>query len=217
MDEVFKANSAILNTLLTILNERLFDNGSQRLGVPLLCLVAASNELPESEELDALYDRFLVRKRVGQVRLTATLPLLCCHRTHHSVLQVSAGGLCELLQATVSADARAELTSALRIEDVRAVPAAAAAVVRVPPHVINLVVDLRTWMQDKLEPPAYVSDRRVVKALAMLQVWGGKRSGLSSGGVSRAERRAGVGIHQRAHDGERVRRPTAAARDVVAP
>lgn len=62
IDEIFKANSAILNTLLTILNERLYDNGSTRETVPLLCLVGASNELPESEELDALYDRFLLRK-----------------------------------------------------------------------------------------------------------------------------------------------------------
>lgn len=67
IDEIFKANSAILNTLLTILNERLFDNGAVRVRVPLLCLVGASNELPESEELDALYDRFLVRKEVKQV------------------------------------------------------------------------------------------------------------------------------------------------------
>ncbi len=67
VDEIFKANSAILNALLTILNERLFDNGNQRLQAPLLCLVGASNELPESEELDALYDRFLVRRTVAQV------------------------------------------------------------------------------------------------------------------------------------------------------
>lgn len=60
IDEIFKANSAILNTLLTLINERLFDNGSQRTIVPLLTMVGASNELPESEELDALYDRFLV-------------------------------------------------------------------------------------------------------------------------------------------------------------
>ena len=39
IDEIFKANSAILNTLLTILNERLFDNGSARIRVPLICLV----------------------------------------------------------------------------------------------------------------------------------------------------------------------------------
>jgi MoxR-like ATPase len=67
IDEIFKANSAILNALLTILNERLFDNGNQRLEAPLLCLVGASNELPESEELDALYDRFLIRRTVAQV------------------------------------------------------------------------------------------------------------------------------------------------------
>jgi MoxR-like ATPase len=72
VDEIFKANSAILNALLTLLNERLFDNGNQRLPVPLLCLVGASNELPESEELDALYDRFLIRRTVAQVRAALT-------------------------------------------------------------------------------------------------------------------------------------------------
>ena len=40
VDEIFKANSAILNTLLTILNERLFDNGSERNKVPLVCMVS---------------------------------------------------------------------------------------------------------------------------------------------------------------------------------
>lgn len=39
IDEIFKANSAILNALLTLLNERLFDNGNERAPVPLLCLV----------------------------------------------------------------------------------------------------------------------------------------------------------------------------------
>lgn len=80
IDEVFKANSAILNTLLTILNERLFDNGKERLPVPLLCLVAASNELPESEELDALYDRFLLRSQVQQVRFLAVFASNCVSR-----------------------------------------------------------------------------------------------------------------------------------------
>eukprot|EP01041_Mallomonas_annulata_P004719 gene4719-9363_t len=67
LDEIFKANSAILNSLLTILNERQFDNGNKRSTVPLLAVVAASNELPESEELDALYDRFLLRTIVKSV------------------------------------------------------------------------------------------------------------------------------------------------------
>ena len=42
VDEIFKANSAILNALLTLLNERLFDNGNERFPVPLMCLVRAS-------------------------------------------------------------------------------------------------------------------------------------------------------------------------------
>jgi MoxR-like ATPase len=76
---VFKANSAVLNSLLTILNERLFDNGSQRVPVPLICLVGASNELPESEELDALYDRFLFRFNVSPVRGARVVDKLAYH------------------------------------------------------------------------------------------------------------------------------------------
>lgn len=45
IDEIFKANSAILNALLTLLNERLFDNGNQRFGVPLLCMVRPSQSI----------------------------------------------------------------------------------------------------------------------------------------------------------------------------
>jgi MoxR-like ATPase len=67
LDEVFKANSAILNALLTILNERQFHQGTQVIDVPLQTLVAASNELPEEDELAALYDRFMLRFTVGYI------------------------------------------------------------------------------------------------------------------------------------------------------
>ena len=67
LDEVFKANSAILNSLLTILNERLFHQGSVAAPVPLESLFAASNELPEEDELAALYDRFLIRFTIGYI------------------------------------------------------------------------------------------------------------------------------------------------------
>ncbi|MFA0256030.1 AAA family ATPase [Vibrio breoganii] len=67
IDEIFKANSAILNSLLTLLNERQFDNGNRRVNVPLISVVAASNELPEGEELSALYDRFILRSYVSPV------------------------------------------------------------------------------------------------------------------------------------------------------
>ena len=68
LDEIFKANSSILNTLLTILNERVFHNGLKREKTPLISLIGASNELPvENDELPALYDRFLIRAVVGYV------------------------------------------------------------------------------------------------------------------------------------------------------
>jgi len=61
LDEIFKANSSILNAILAIINERLFHNGKEIASVPLLALFGASNELPEDDELMALYDRFLLR------------------------------------------------------------------------------------------------------------------------------------------------------------
>jgi MoxR-like ATPase len=65
MDEIFKASSAILNTLLTIANERVFHNGGVPVACPLVTLFAASNELPEGQELEALFDRFMVRFSLG--------------------------------------------------------------------------------------------------------------------------------------------------------
>lgn len=61
LDEVFKANSAVLNALLTGLNERQFDNGTSRVDMPLQVCVGASNEYPADSSLDALYDRFQLR------------------------------------------------------------------------------------------------------------------------------------------------------------
>jgi len=67
LDEVFKANSAILNALLTLFNEREFDNGSGRIRTPLLCAIGASNEAPADESLLAFHDRFLLRVPVAPV------------------------------------------------------------------------------------------------------------------------------------------------------
>lgn len=68
LDEVFKANSSILNAVLTLMNERRFHNGREIVGVPLVSLFGASNELPEEDELQALYDRFLVRYVVDYIQ-----------------------------------------------------------------------------------------------------------------------------------------------------
>jgi MoxR-like ATPase len=78
LDEVFKANSAILNALLTLLNEREFDNGTARHPVPLVALVGASNEVPADETLQAFFDRFLLRvpvQPVGDAAFDALLAL----------------------------------------------------------------------------------------------------------------------------------------------
>lgn len=68
LDEIFKANSAILNSLLTIMNEKLFHNGYKKEIVKTSSILAASNELPNHEsELEALYDRFLFRNEISYV------------------------------------------------------------------------------------------------------------------------------------------------------
>src|ERR1017187_1684821 len=63
LDEVFKSNSAILNALLTLLNERRYTSGGTVLKTPLLSAFGASNEVPTDETLTAIFDRFLLRIR----------------------------------------------------------------------------------------------------------------------------------------------------------
>jgi MoxR-like ATPase len=63
LDEIFKSNSAILNSLLTVLNERRFFTGSRTMKVPLCSLFGATNEIPNDDALSALFDRFLIRAR----------------------------------------------------------------------------------------------------------------------------------------------------------
>jgi MoxR-like ATPase len=85
IDELWKASSAILNTLLKVLNERVFENDGEALRVPLKLCVAASNEWPSAEsgkELSALLDRFLFRKSVRPIASQAGRQRLLWHRDH---------------------------------------------------------------------------------------------------------------------------------------
>lgn len=67
LDELLNANSAILNSLLMVLNERIFRRGRESKNLPALMIVGASNHLPEEEALQALFDRFLIRVRCDYV------------------------------------------------------------------------------------------------------------------------------------------------------
>ncbi len=69
LDEIFNANSAILNALLSLLNERVIYDGYNVIKTPLRTLIAASNKVPDEPELEALYDRLLMRhftKPIGE-------------------------------------------------------------------------------------------------------------------------------------------------------
>jgi MoxR-like ATPase len=76
LDELFNANSAILNNLLTVLNERVYRRGMETHALPLLSLFSASNHLPEDETLTALFDRFLLRCHVDNLKREALPELL---------------------------------------------------------------------------------------------------------------------------------------------
>jgi MoxR-like ATPase len=145
LDEIFKANSAILNALLTLLNEREFDNGTERVKTPLISVIGASNELPQEEELLALYDRFLLRYHVGPV---------------------TPAGFDRLLDLRGDSGVTVDESLLLGPQDLAEIRKSALAV-RVPPNVLSLMRALRFYCSEQGIP---VSDRRWRKALFLLQV-----------------------------------------------
>jgi MoxR-like ATPase len=135
LDEVFKANSAILNALLTLLNEREFDNGSGRQHTPLVSVVGASNEVPADEALQAFFDRFLLRVVVAPVSDAAFVSLLTL--------------------ADAKAEAPAGPTPISAAE--RDALAAAAAEVQLGSDALAACAALRAWLTENAQP---LSDRR---------------------------------------------------------
>nr|PMH88820.1 ATPase [Shewanella sp. 10N.286.48.B5] len=144
IDEIFKANSAILNSLLTLLNEREFDNGNRRYKVPLISVVAASNELPEGEELSALYDRFMLRSFVDPVS----------NDSFDDLLMLS-GSKCD-----------PELENRLKLEDLTEVQQLSEKV-SLNPSVIELCKAFKEHLQRE---DIYVSDRRWLKVIKLMKV-----------------------------------------------
>ena len=155
-DEIWKGSSSILNTILTLINERIFQNGNQTVQVPLISLFTASNELPEDSSLDALYDRFMLRYYVN--RITDEQNFL-------SLLKlVDNGGLKSSLSLEEIAQAQNEVKCIN------------------PDPVLNTLVDLRS----KLEREAFIfSDRRWKKSIRLLQAnaWLSQRTSVTADDV----------------------------------
>ena len=156
IDEIFKANSAILNSLLTLINERKFDNGAERVDAPLECLIGASNELPEGPELGALYDRFLVRLHVGPIQQEDAFVRL---------LELGDSSFEIPLEVRLGAEELREFRRLSRQ-------------VTLHPEVIDLIRQLRGFLN---EEGIYVSDRRWRKVGKLLRVaaWSNDRSEVS--------------------------------------
>jgi len=159
IDEIFKANSSILNTLLMILNDRVFDNGDVRMNVPLWCAVAASNELPDTDELDALYDRFLLRRcvrRISPAGVTEFMRMVLDAGDAPPKGDVGDGSgvvAHSLLSAATSIDLQA------RARDVE-----------FPGELLEIIAELREYLADEAEPPYMVSDRRLGKAVCLIRI-----------------------------------------------
>lgn len=69
LDEIWKAGPAIQNALLTVLNEKIYRNGEQEVAVNIRAILSASNEVPlQADGVDALWDRFLIRYLMQEVR-----------------------------------------------------------------------------------------------------------------------------------------------------
>lgn len=138
LDEIFNANSAILNSLLMALNERIFRRGKETRKLPALMFVGASNLLPEDEALAALLDRFLIRVRCDYVDTDLLESVLVAGR---KLENGSTGEKPQILPSDVQ-----ELQAACRQVDLSDVRSA----------YINMVHSLRNT-------GVKVSDRRAVK------------------------------------------------------
>ena len=142
LDELLNANSAILNSLLMVLNERVFRRGREFRKLPTLLVVGASNNLPEEEALQALFDRFLLRVN--------------CENVPEDSLQ-------DVLHAGWALESREEIQPALSIEEITELQSQTNQVAfgSVTDALVDLVLRIR-------KAGIYLSDRRVVKLQRMI-------------------------------------------------
>jgi MoxR-like ATPase len=146
LDEIWRSSPPIQNSLLTILNEKVFRNGGLELKVALKLLVAASNGLPEGEEnAEAFWDRFLLRLEVGPVESAQSFRNLV---TGHSTLEVGTVAPEDVITNNDWLDFQEKIDQ-----------------VSLPETVLDALEALR----ESLEQGPYVSDRRWKRAAKILK------------------------------------------------
>ncbi|QKY69345.1 AAA family ATPase [Lentibacillus sp. CBA3610] len=142
LDEIFKGSSEILNALLKSINERIFENGTEEMAMPLMTLVGASNEYPEEDEgLEALFDRFLLRFEVDAIK------------DRQNLIAMMKGTDEEQVMPRISLD---ELENLQFIREM----------VEIPADIYETLADIWEDLRDEGIQP---SDRRLQKSYAVLQ------------------------------------------------
>lgn len=141
IDEIFKANSAILNSLLTLINERIFYNNGVPVHTPLMSIVGSSNEyIEEGEGLEALFDRFLLRYEVDYIRDDEQFIAMLQNNEGIHLLKLSMQELVQHQQ---------------RVKNVH-----------ISPLILSMIAKIRKRLQDEGIRP---SDRRFKQSLSLIQ------------------------------------------------
>ena len=155
LDEIWKAGPAIQNTLLTVINEKIYLNGAKPMQLPLKLLIAASNELPtEGEGLEAIFDRFIVR----------VLSKPICSET----------SFYDMLTATKASEATSDVAQAFSADEYQTIQTEIDAV-EVPVKVLQAITRIRQELKDVKLPnqdvhkEIYVSDRRWKNIVRLLK------------------------------------------------
>ena len=154
LDEIWKAGPAILNTLLTVINERTFHNGIEHQKVPMRVIVSASNELPSADSgLEALYDRMLLRLYLEPIQDKRNFKAMLIQKPLRDVgqrISKVSNEEFELWQKEINQ-------------------------VRLSEHCFEVIYELKLFLEqrntsgDMIKEAVYVSDRRWKKSMRLLQ------------------------------------------------